>query len=176
MTKPKDAPIRSALVAKSALRSRVRDGLRALHNDHLRYIEKSVRDQFADSIDLDVAFQEEHAQSNRWDYLLGHSSTGQLIAVEPHSATDGEIATVIRKREAARGQLRDHLAKGKHVSRWLWVASGKVHFSPIEKARRRLDQNGIEFVGKCITARHLPVASMDSNEPLKSSRRPKRIR
>jgi hypothetical protein len=36
------------------------------------------------------------------------------------------------------------------------VASGKVHFADTEKARLRLDQNGIKFVGTRVLAKHLP--------------------
>jgi hypothetical protein len=92
---------------------------------------------------------------NRWDYLLGHTSSGQIVALEPHSAKTDEISSVIRKRRAAIEQLRIHLRTGLHISSWLWVASGKNHFADTEKARRLLDQNGIEFVGKQVLARHL---------------------
>jgi hypothetical protein len=63
---------------------------------------------------------------------------------------------VIAKRQAALVQLREHLREGKSVSEWFWVASGRVDFLDIEKARYRLDQNGIKFVGKKLLKKHLP--------------------
>jgi hypothetical protein len=42
------------------------------------------------------------------------------------------------------------------------VAPGKVHFAETEKAKLRLDQNGIEFVGTKVMAKHLPVAATDA--------------
>jgi hypothetical protein len=100
--------------------------------------------------------REEHPQENRWDYLLGHCPSGEVVAVEPHSARQDQVSTVIDKRTAARNHLRDHLREGVSVSRWLWVASGDVHFADTERARRRLDQNGIQFVGRKILPKHLP--------------------
>ena len=88
--------------------------------------------------------------------MLGHAGSAQVVALEPHSAKQDEISTVIKKKEAARQQLQDHLRKGKGVARWIWVASGTVHFANTEKARRRLDQNGIKFVGRKVLARDLP--------------------
>ena len=71
-----------------------------------------------------------------------------LLALEPHTAADCEITVVIRKRERALVVLREHLKTGMVVARWLWVTHGRVQFSVMDKARRRLDQHGIEFVGK----------------------------
>jgi hypothetical protein len=94
-------------------------------------------------------------QENRWDYLLGHAPSKQLVGVEPHSAANSEISTVVDKLVAARSQLQDHLCDGKFVAKWFWVASGKVHFAPLEKATLRLAQNGITFVGRTLTSKHL---------------------
>lgn len=151
-------PVRRALWADSALQDLVEDGIGAVAVAHREYLEESIRSQFADSLDLDKALEKERAQENRWDYLLGHSASGHVVAVEPHSAKDGEIEVVIRKRSAACKQLRDHLRDGARIAAWLWVASGNVHFAATEKARRRLDQHGIEFVGKCVSQKHLPHA------------------
>lgn len=41
------------------------------------------------------------------------------------------------------------------VRRWFWVASGRVQFADTERARRRLDEHGIRFVGKVLQARYL---------------------
>lgn len=98
-------------------------------------------------------------QQNRWDYLLGHGAQDVVVGLEPHCAKDGEISTVIAKRRAALDQLRSHLRNGAKISAWYWVASGTVHFADTEKARRMLDQNGVQFVGKCLKATNLPVSS-----------------
>lgn len=152
----KKTPIRSALRKESTLLPLVVDGLGAVKNAHRDYFDAAIRQAFADSLDLDKAMQLGHEQANRWDYLLGHASSGNVVAVEPHSAKQDEITTVIKKRIAARKQMKDHLRDGARVTKWLWVASGRVHFANTEKARLRLDQHGIEFVGAKVTARHLP--------------------
>jgi len=61
---------------------------------------------------------------------------------------------VIKKKEAARDQLQTHLLQGTGVAQWLLVASGRVYFADTEKARR-LDQHGIQFVGKKGLPKHL---------------------
>jgi hypothetical protein len=129
----------------------------AVKDAHRDYFDQAVRADFEDSLDLDEALQAGHEQENRWDYLLGHKPSSEVVAVEPHSAKQDEISTVIKKRSDAREQLKPHLRDGARISKWLWVASGKVHFVDTEKARRRLDQNGIEFVGKKVMAKHLPA-------------------
>lgn len=152
----KKTPVRSALRKDSTLLPLVADGLGAVKSAHRNYFDTAIRQTFADSLDLDKAMQTGHEQANRWDYLLGHAPSGSVVAVEPHSAKQDEITTVINKRVAAREQIQGHLSDGARVTKWLWVASGKVHFAKTEKAIRRLDQHGIEFVGTKITAKHLP--------------------
>lgn len=150
-------PVRRSLRDTSSLLAYVADGLGALENAHRGYLDDSIRSAFADSLDLDEALRAGHEQENRWDYLLGHGPSAEVVALEPHSAKQDEITTVIKKRRAALDQLEGHLEAGARVSKWLWVASGKVHFADTEKTRRLLDQNGIEFVGRRVCGKHLPA-------------------
>jgi hypothetical protein len=149
-------PIRSALLPTSALQSTVKDGLRALKTRHRSCIDQPLQGDFADSLDLDQAMRVGHERENRWDYLVGHAPSRKVVALEPHCAKEDAISTVIAKRAAAMEQLQAHLSPGVRVGAWLWVASGKVYFADTEKARRRLDQNGIQFVGTRVLAKHLP--------------------
>lgn len=156
MTGANTTILRGALKEGSGLLPEVKDGMGAVKNSHRDYFDPAIRQTFADSLELDEAVKVGHEQENRWDYLLGHQTSGQLIAVEPHSAKQDEITTVIKKRSAARDQLKDHLRDGTRIAKWLWVASGKVHFANTEKTILRLSQNGIEFVGTRVAAKHLP--------------------
>jgi hypothetical protein len=175
MTKTAEpTPLRSALRKDSSLLESVRDGLGAVKSTHRTYFEERVRLVVADSLDADEALREGNDQANRWDYLLGHAESRALVGVEPHSAKEDEIGTVIRKRAAALQQLRAHLRDGVQIAKWLWVASGKVHFSDTEKARRRLDQNGIEFVGTRVMAKHLPTPSPPPSRRARVARRTRR--
>ena len=125
---------------------------------HKPYFAEEVRTSFADSLDIDKALRKGNDQANRWDYLLGHSGSSTLIGLEPHSAKEDRISTVIAKKSAAGRQLAEHLGAGARIKQWLWVASGPVHFANTERARVRLDQNGIKFVGKVVLPKHLPTA------------------
>jgi hypothetical protein len=165
--------VRSALVASSSLLPKVEDGMRAVKSSDGDCFHADVKSAFADSIDLDEAMKPGRDEENRWDYLLGHSASRTVIGVEPHSAKEDQVSTVIKKRKAAVEQLRPHLAAGKAVASWLWVASGNVQFADTEKTKLRLAQNGIEFVGKQVLPKHLPGAS-SVQSPAKAKRKPRR--
>ena len=163
-------PIRRVLHERSMLHASVRDGMDAVKQPHRDCFEAAIRSAFADSLELDEALRVGREREHRWDYLVGHEASGEVIAIEPHSAKQDEISTVIRKRRAALEQLADHLRDGARISKWLWVASGKVQFANTEKTKLVLDQSGIEFVGTRVLAKHLPVAAT----PASSGRRPTR--
>jgi hypothetical protein len=156
-------PVGNALLKTSSLVLRVKDGLAALDSQHTGLIERSIRDQFADSLDLDAALEAEHPSDPRWDYLVGHSTSRSILGLEPHSARDAEITTAIAKRTHAILQLRPHLRPGTHVDCWFWVASGRVDFLSIEKARLRLSQEGIAFVGRELRVGDIPGRRPGSN-------------
>lgn len=165
--------LRRALRDESSLLPKVVDGIGAVEAGHRNYFDEPVRRSFEDSLALDEALRAGNEGEHRWDYLLGHGPSGQVIAVEPHSAKQDQVSTIIRKRAAAREQLRPHLESNARVARWLWVASGAVQFADTDKARRRLDQHGIEFVGRKVLERHLPTAT---ETPTRTSQRPGRSR
>lgn len=167
----KKTPVRLALTKGSTLLPLVSDGLTAVETAHRHLFDSAIRPSFADSLDLDKAVKQGREQENRWDYVLGHEPSGKVIAVEPHSAKQDAIDTVIKKRTAARDHLKSHLRAGAAVPKWLWVAAGKVHFADTEKAKRLLDQHGIEFVGAKITTKHLPSASTSASSPIGTPRR-----
>lgn len=147
--------ILAGLIETSSLKGHVRTGLGAIEAGHREHFAAEVKALFSDSLDLDKAIKAGHERENRWDYLLGCTLNGTVVAVEPHSAEQGEVDVIIRKRAAAQKHLRGHLKPGITISRWLWVASGKCHFADTEKIRRKLDQHGIEFVGARVQRKHL---------------------
>ncbi len=152
-------PVRTALNHTSSLQPLVKDGLGALLAVDKGRIEEGIRASFLDSLDIDKAFQPANPGKNRWDYLLGYGPTGTVVALEPHSAKNDEIDTVIRKKAAAKQQLTGHLTAKARIVEWYWVASGTVDFADTERARRRLDQQGIKFVSKVLLAKHLPAVA-----------------
>ena len=135
----KVTPVRAIFRADSPLLTLVKDGLGAVEPSHKVYVDEAVRTAFADSLDADKALHSGNERENRWDYLLGHKTSGTVVGLEPHSAKEDEISAVIKKKIAAKLQLADHLNPGARVARWLWVASGPVYFANTERARIRLD-------------------------------------
>lgn len=148
-------PIQSALKEESELNTKLKKGIQAVKSGDKKFIAVNLRTRFSDSIDIDEAFRKTHGKQNRWDYLLGDSRNNKIVGLEPHSATDGEISVVINKRKSCRAQLGPHLKQGSNVSAWFWVASGKIDFTIMDKARLNLDNNGITFVDKQLLPKHL---------------------
>ena len=148
-------PLKRALSKTSTLQQSVCHGLGAMDKAHRKHVDRVIRPDFTDSVDIDASLQAGHEEENRWDYLLGHEPSSSVIGLEPHSAYTGEVATVIAKKKAAREQLRAHLRSGHKVAAWYWVASGRVDFVPHDKVLLRLIQEGITFVGGTLRATNL---------------------
>lgn len=145
-------PVTRALGA-SKLASAVKPGLQAM-GQHSGRIDQPLRGAFLDAIDLDEATRADHPNDHRWDYLLGHESSN-IVAVEVHSAETSQVSVVIAKKERSRAHLRAHLRSGCGVAAWYWVASSKVDLVPLDKQKLRLDQSGIQMVGKTLLKKHL---------------------
>lgn len=138
----------NALIRQSHLRQSVKAGVQALLPRDIALILQTERVKVGDSLDLDTASRAEFPQSNRWDYLLSVPGIRQIIALEPHTARDSEVAVIIAKRSFAISYLQAHLQPRYRITAWYWVSSGPVNFSSMERLKRRLDQNGITFVGR----------------------------
>ena len=145
--------IREALVEDSSLALSVNCGIQALKKVDRSAVDEPLRTQFRDSLDLDTALATEYPNAPRWDYLLGHCSSG-IVALEIHPATASEVGAVIAKKEAAVSQLRDHLKPGHRVDRWYWAASGRAALGP-GRSRFQLAMAGIVFVGRRLLQTHL---------------------
>jgi len=145
------------LRSDSTLQAVVHDGIDALEGNR-DILQEDIRPAFGDSLNLDAAVMSDYPSDQRWDYLLGHTSSRKLIGVECHSGHTSEVSVLIAKKKAALEQLRPHLRDGQSVDHWLWVASGRVDILDLGKARQRLDQHGITFVGRRVLAKHLPMS------------------
>ncbi len=147
-------PVTRALKG-SGLAGEIQRGLQAVLSNDRKYIGESLRKTFLDSLNLDEATRPQHPGDSRWDYLLGHDSSSQVIALEVHSANTSNVVEVVRKRASSREHLQAHLQAGETVAAWYWVAAGRVDFAPHDKTINYLDQNGIQFVGSRLEAKHL---------------------
>ncbi|HEX8107814.1 MAG TPA: hypothetical protein VF516_08785 [Kofleriaceae bacterium] len=148
--------------------------MRAIPGGDRNYIGGALRPTFLDSLHLDEATRPQHPGDARWDYLLGHDGTSQIIAVEVHSANTSNAAEVVRKRVASGDHLKRHLQPGETVAAWYWVASGHVDFVPYERTIRYLDQNGIQFVGSRLETKHLASLSRRAVAPAHRRKKPRK--
>ena len=101
-------------------------------------------------LNLDARMSAAGHPGKKWDYLISVSDSRRVVAIEPHTATDSDIKDVIQKRRDALAFLKSHLRPGATVHHWLWVSHGPCDFSRTERAKRQLDQEGIEYVGRLI--------------------------
>ena len=159
--------VHAALRASSTLVGHVQPGIGAVDRAHRGYIEEKVRKDFSDSLEIDRNLRDGRESDPRWDYLLGHAPSGCVVGLEPHSADqDKQVKTVIKKRQYALEQLREHLRPGSAVRAWYWVASGRVDFTSIDKVSLQLSSAGITFVGKQLLAKELEkLAKPQANSP-----------
>lgn len=142
--------LKSALVPDSVLAPAVQDGMRAFLARDRGLIALDQRARIGDSLNLDEALREAFPNANRWDYIFSVADAGKLLALEPHHATDSEISVIIAKKKHAAAQLRLHLHPRHRVAEWLWVSHGRAAFSRMERATRRLAQEGIRYVGRSL--------------------------
>jgi hypothetical protein len=141
-----------ALISGSSLHDQIVTGIGSVKKSDRKLIDPSVRPLFGDGVDLDAATAAEFPQAHRWDYVLSIPSKDKLIGIEPHSASDGEVRVVIKKKQNAQGFLRSHLKPKHSVAEWHWVTRGKVGFSRMDPVVRALNQNGIRFAGRSLRA------------------------
>jgi len=163
-------PVHRAL-KDSYLAKAVQSGLQAVPGDKRKHIAEAVRPEFLDSLDLDEATRERHPTDARWDDLRGRGVPEEVVAIETHSAETSQVSKVIQKRTASLGHLQDQLTEGHHVAAWYWVASGRIDFVPHEKTMIRLSENGIQFVGGRLEAKHLASLSGYAMQPRKRRNR-----
>lgn len=142
--------LKEALNEESPLRDLVETGMGAFTRGHGKLIAEEQRSRIGDSLDLDAASKSEHPQANRWDYIISIPDLQTFAGIEPHRAKDDEITVVIQKKEHADEYLRSHLRHGCRITKWFWVTEGRVSFSKMDRAHRRLDQRGVKFVGRVL--------------------------
>lgn len=138
----------SVLLPASTLRPHVKAGVSAVIPKDRVLLSPSVKSLIGDGLNLDAATAAASPNDNRWDYILSVPSKKLLVGVEPHSAGDGEVKVLIKKKANAIDVLRSHLTPGRSVAAWYWVTHGRVAFSQMDKIVRVLNQNGIAFRGR----------------------------
>jgi hypothetical protein len=95
------------------------------------------------SLNLDALLREEYPNEHRWDYLLiVGNGTPSAIGVEVHAATAGEVNVILVKRARAMAIIKARCV-GLAVSRWYWVASGKVFLRATDPQFRVLRRSGV---------------------------------
>lgn len=126
----------NALSPSPDLSTAVQPGLQALAVAHRTQIEQ--KQNATDSL----CFDDVERDSPCFDYLLGVVAD-DVLAVEVHPATAGELKSIFAKQAATRERLAR--ANVTHpIDRWVWLASGKVDVPGDSADRVRLAERGIQ--------------------------------
>jgi hypothetical protein len=138
-------------------------GKQALKREHRELITCVDDARITGSLDLDsaLAAMPQYAQSNRWDYGVGHRlANGHECAiwVEVHSASTGEVGTVLRKLSWLKGYLVQEcqtlwgmtIRQDRKTKAFVWLASGSVHINRNSPQARRLAQAGLDWPQKVL--------------------------
>lgn len=133
-------------------------GKQALKGEHSELITCGDGARITGSLNLDgtLAALPQYAQSPRWDYGVGHRlANGHECAiwVEVHSASTGEVGTVLRKLIWLKGYLAQEcqalwgmtIRQDRKTEAFVWLASGSVHINRNSPQARRLAQAGLSW-------------------------------
>ena len=98
------------------------------------------------SADIDTTVKKQFPTDNRWDYVVGYN--GKAYFFEVHPMTEGEVATLIAKKDWLVGFLNDCAPTVNSLKSlpyyWLPTDSGCA-IPPRSKKARMLDLNNIEW-------------------------------
>ena len=147
---------RVAAQACSALGAHVRDGLQALRGSDRTHVRAKDTRRLAGSVAVEAALAKALPNSPLWDYGVGYRPSDNrndvVHWVEVHPATDGEVRSVKAKLEWLIEWMTENAAElAKMDRRFVWVSSGRTHFSPTSPGLKRLAQKGCRHVGKVYT-------------------------
>jgi hypothetical protein len=102
-------------------------------------------------IDKCLFDQKKYLNDNRWDYALDYD--GQVFFFEVHTASSGEVSTVIKKLAWLKGWLitnAPEINSLKATAPFYWVQSNGYHILPNSSFERLANQNGIIPIPKLI--------------------------
>jgi hypothetical protein len=142
---------KTAVMACSEFKAAYRGGLQALRERDRNRIKSSEPRRLAGSVDVEAALHPVARNTPLWGYGIGINGgeTEEAVWVEVHSATSGEVKTVIAKVKWLKNWLG---ANGPNLLRmtrpdegFVWVASGTVSLPHRSREARQLGLAGVSF-------------------------------
>jgi len=133
-------------------------GLQALRKQDKPHVQPQSPNRLTGSADIDAALTAAYPQANRWDYGIGHQPTNEaneanevIYWVEIHSANSKEVNVVLAKLEFHRAWLKNSAPALEKIRRkFVWVSSGKTHFSLSAPQKKKFAQLGLIQVGQIL--------------------------
>src|ERR1019366_1917141 len=105
--KIKKKTFKQAVEATAEVRLCFREGKQAIKNNEKNKVELSESGKCGGSLFIDQCLidQSKYPQDNRWDYAIDYN--GEVFFFEVHTASTGEVSTVLRKLEWLKQWLRN---------------------------------------------------------------------
>lgn len=133
-------------------------GKQAMEKKHRGLVTCQDPARLTGSIALDDVLRQQKPNDSRWDYGLGYESANgneQAIWVEVHSATTGEVSTVLKKLQwlkdwlnAEADQLRKLTERSNEEFRYVWIASSGVNIPGHHRQAKELARSGLKLKGR----------------------------
>ncbi len=134
------------------LAEELKPGLQALSKTDRQYVTCDKPRGLAGSVNLDAALRQALPNEPRWDYVIGLKQKGRSdeavwLEIHPASST-GEVEVVLKKLAWLKGWCGERAVSLTKLSRrYVWVATGRVAFSPNSPQYKKLTMAGITFSG-----------------------------
>lgn len=125
-----------------------RPGLRALGR-HSEKIALSQPTKCGGSVNIDECVREKYPAANRWDYVFSYSN--KCYFVEVHTASTGEVSTVLRKLQWLIDWLNGRALKIKEMKAerpFYWIASNGDHILKSSSQYRQITQAGLKPISR----------------------------
>jgi hypothetical protein len=130
-------------------------GLQALRAEDRRHIDAEDTRHLTGSVYVDAALQKADPHGNRWDYAIGYQHANRaeevIYWVEPHTASDAQVKTVIKKAQwlltwlKGAGKLLDAFER-----EIVWVSSGATSFTLSAPQNKQMALVGLQHRGSVL--------------------------
>jgi hypothetical protein len=128
-------------------------GLRAFLGTHRSKVQLGKNSDCDGSVDIDTYLTDRYPQANRWDYVFSYKT--EAFFVEIHSASTGEVSTVLKKLQWLKDWLNSNAndlnkLRPKKQASIFWIQSNGFHILPNSPQMRKVSQAGIKPISKLI--------------------------
>jgi hypothetical protein len=149
----KKKSFKQAVLATSEVKFCYQKGIGAIPRKERNKVELTDSKKCGGSLFIDKCLinQKKYPQENRWDYAIDYN--GETFFFEVHTASTGEVSTVLSKLEWLKGWLRTkapEINALKAKNPFYWVQSNGCHILRNSAQEREVNQKGLKPIPKLV--------------------------